>query len=168
MQIVSIRLLAALFIYFSGNATASIWIYKNPLLPDKEHVLIVDTPKEITLNGHKTVSWYPCKDTKYICVMSGLIALSVPKNTESKNDWTINGVDYSIVVEKDLSILGQKIPNVILIRATFPQDSSYNQEFLFSYDRGLLAFIERSNGTQSFLILEGMCGFGAAEECENR
>lgn len=146
-------------------AGASPWFYKNPLKEKSQTILIGDAPNLITLNGHQELEWYSCEDDGYLCLLSGIITFSVPKPNAFVKEWVINNIHYSVIGTEELILLGNKIPNVLLIKASFPQEKGYYQYFLYSYERGLMAISDQSEDRGSFMVLEGSCGFGATEDC---
>lgn len=154
--------IAVLFVSFHVNASS--WIYRGYIPSDEEHVLVIESSNKISLN-HREFTWFSCEDASYICLMSGLISFSIPRIPGEKSKWTKNKVDYTVETTKMLKVFGQTIPDVMLIKASFQQDDKYVQEFLFSYERGLLAISEKARESKSFLLLEGICGYGALSTC---
>ncbi len=153
-----------LFISFHVNASS--WVYREHIPSDEKHVIVIESSNKISIDNHRVFTWYPCEDANYICLMSGIISFSIPKMPGEKSKWTINKVNYTAETIKMLKVFGQTIPNVVLIKASFQQDDNYVQEFLFSYERGLLAISDKVLEGNSFLLLEGKCGYGAISTCK--
>jgi hypothetical protein len=161
----NIQLYLLLLVFISCDAAALSWIYKDYTSLEKKHVIAISSDNKLIVDYHRKFTWYSCDDRSYICLMSGIISFSVPKNPGENKKWTINKVDYSLEGKEEIEILGQKIPDVFMIKASFQNDENYEQLFLYSYERGLITICESEN-KKVCLVLEGKCGFGALNACK--
>lgn len=113
---------------------------------------------------------YPAKfcsaDDAYICVDSRLFSFAFPKKVE-KDNWTVFGKEYSLVRSLDrVSILGEHV-NLFQVER---EDGELVHQYLFSPERGLVAFGVRANDEASlgwFMWSAERRGFGASGILEN-
>lgn len=136
------------------------WFYSDLSRPKAPQITL--TPTHI--GGHFKVAATTCpSDDLYICILGDGFQFAVPKDVENSKTWVKNGVQYKVMSEADIQILGRPI------RAYWiGQNAQKNSlRFLYSKVRGLISFTSAKQNGPLFLV-ESKCGFGASEECAAR
>jgi hypothetical protein len=159
-----IKLVFVLVILVSTNGVyAGSWSYKNPVSPEGETIAINSDSNEISINNHRGFDWVECESDYYLCLLSGGMSFVIPKVPSDQLQWVDHQVTYRIIAKREANLLGDKIPDAILLSASY-KGLEY-QYFLYSYERGLIAISGLSDTSPNILIIEGHCGFGASAGC---
>lgn len=94
------------------------------------------------------------------CIESPGFQFAYPKRRAGEKSWTWNGAVYTITAEEERGIAGRAYRVMYIDQAI---DGTRRMRFLFSEERGLLAFSAIAEGPTPVFFLENTCGFGASK-----
>lgn len=119
--------------------------------------------------GHGMYGVTYCSDKRFQCIQSEVFSFAVPVADSMRlgDEWRSGGETYTVIREaKGFELLGSTFDAYLISR---PIDEAWEAQFLYSRDRGLVAFatVSLRSGTYGFIAwLRDECGLFALE-CPN-
>lgn len=163
-----IRLLVIVIVILCCNrsfAEEAEWNYVDPTSTGPMGSLRISEDKNvITYSEHVAYHWTECdpKKEKYaVCFESPQLFMKLPYSVLGNEEWTEDGILYSTRHHKDVRLLGQALGDIYVISIEDPEKWGY----IYSPDRGVVAFIFSQSGLFEIAIVVGQCGYGAPASC---
>lgn len=157
-----IKLISSLLLCSSVtcSAHAGEFFYANVVRPSSQQIVV--SPSSI--GGHRAAPASMCSENEPLwCYRSKVFSLAFPRSGFQARIWVHEGFRYEIEKRTKLSLLGSETEVLEIVQKRAGKKA---MSFVYSLDRGLIAFQAASPGAPAFL-LENRCGLGAPDTCRD-
>jgi hypothetical protein len=148
---------AALLVAFiaTDSAHSEPFEYVQPF--HDRHVISIQPASGLVASGDRASNATFCsRDEGYVCVRSEWLNFAAPISKASSSEWKFENNTYTVKGRRRLLMLGTSM-NVLDIEST---QSTRTFRFLYSKEKGLVAFSVEVDGKPATFVLQGITGFG--------
>ena len=158
-------LLCLFFALLCHSAIAKEWRYIDPTsLHGTQAIRISVEDQTVSFFSHTAYKWSDCgsEDSDLlVCFDSYPLVIRVPRVSGTEPvEWMMDGVPMTVRLHKDVRLFGRAVEDIIVVNR-----KDRDEGYMYSTLRGIISVFSTDNQKFGIGLLEGVCGFGASEEC---